>query len=49
MRFVYSEVRNGTAVYRACDRIWRTGAGGNEIYLDSFDCDGLASWSAIEP
>jgi uncharacterized protein YkwD len=46
-RFVYSEVRNGVLVYRGCDGIWRTGAGGNEIFVDSFDCDGLAAWNVV--
>ena len=48
-RTVFSEVRNGSVVYRACDRIWRTGAGGNELYVDRFECDGLAGWSAVAP
>ncbi len=49
LRTVYSEVRSATAVYRACDRIWRTGAGGPELFVDGFDCDGSGSWSPVEP
>ena len=46
---VFSEVRNATAVYRSCDRIWRTGAGGPELFVDGFDCDGSGAWSPVEP
>jgi len=49
LRTVFSEVRNATSVYRACDRIWRTGAGGTELFVDGFDCDGAAAWSAVAP
>lgn len=49
LRTVFSEVRSATAVYRACDRIWRTGAGGPELFVDGFDCDGSGSWSPVEP
>jgi hypothetical protein len=49
LRTVYSEVRNATTVYRACDRIWRTGAGGAELFVDGFDCDGSGSWSPPAP
>ena len=49
LRTVYSEVRNSTTVYRACDRIWRTGAGGPELFVDGFDCDGTGAWSPLEP
>lgn len=49
LRTVFSEVRSATTVYRACDRIWRTGAGGTELFVDGFDCDGAAAWSVVEP
>lgn len=49
LRTVFSEVRNGSTVYPACDTIWRTGAGGGEIFSDSFDCYGYASWSLVSP
>ncbi len=49
LRTVFSEVRTATTVYRACDRIWRTGAGGTELFVDGFDCDGAAAWSAVAP
>ncbi|MEO8198402.1 MAG: CAP domain-containing protein [Thermoanaerobaculia bacterium] len=49
LRTVYSEVRNATTVYRACDRIWRTGAGGPELLVDGFDCDGTGAWSLVAP
>lgn len=49
LRAVFSEVRNSTTVYRACDRIWRTGAGGVEIFVDGLDCDGTGAWSQAEP
>lgn len=49
LRTVFSEVRNATTTYRACDRIWRTGAGGSEVFVDSFDCDGTGAWSPTQP
>lgn len=49
LRTVFAEVRNGSTVYRSCDRIWRTGAGGDEIYADGFDCDGWSAWSDVAP
>jgi len=49
LRTVFSEVRNGSTVYKGCDRIWRIGAGGDEIYADGFDCDGWSAWSEIAP
>jgi uncharacterized protein YkwD len=49
LRTVFSQVRNGSTVYRGCDQIWRTGGGGTEIFADSFDCDGSAAWSAVSP
>lgn len=49
LRTVFAEVRNGTLVYRSCDQIWRTGAGGQELFVDGFDCDGWAAWSDISP
>lgn len=47
LRTVFAEVRDGTVVRRACDRIWRTGASGSELFVDGFDCDGYAYWSAV--
>ncbi|MEO8274835.1 MAG: CAP domain-containing protein [Thermoanaerobaculia bacterium] len=49
LRTVFVEWRDGATVRRACDRIWRTGAGGTELFVDGFDCDAAAAWSAIEP
>lgn len=49
LRTVFSEVRNATTVYRACDRIWRTGGGGAELFVDSFDCDATGAWSPAQP
>jgi uncharacterized protein YkwD len=49
LRTVFSQVRKGSIVYGACDSIWRTGAGGSELFVDRFECDGLAGWSAIAP
>lgn len=49
LRTVFSEVRTAATVYRACDRIWRTGAGGPELFVDGFDCDGTGAWSPVAP
>lgn len=49
LRTVFAQVRNtaGTVVSTGCDRIWRTGGGGTELYVDGFECDGLAGWSDV--
>jgi hypothetical protein len=49
LRSVFVEVRGGTTTYRACDRIWRTGAGGDELFADGFECEGVAAWTAVVP
>jgi hypothetical protein len=49
LRTVFSEVRTASTVYRACDRIWRTGAGGAELFTDGFECDGAGAWSPPAP
>ena len=49
LRTVFSQVRKGSTTYSACDRIWRTGAGGGEVYVDSFECDGFGYWSETAP
>lgn len=49
LRTVFSEVRNASTVYRACDRIWRSGAGGAEILRDGFECDGAGAWTPSPP
>ena len=48
LRTVFSEVRDAALVRRACDRIWRTGGGGTELFVDGFDCDGVAAWSVVD-
>lgn len=49
LRTVFSEVRNATTVYRACDQIWRSGAGGSELFVEGFDCDASGAWSPVQP
>jgi uncharacterized protein YkwD len=48
-RTVFSEVRTATTTYRACDAIWRAGAGGDELFTDGFECQGWSGWSAVSP
>jgi len=47
LRTVYSQVRNSTTVYSGCDTIWRTGAGGDELFANGFDCEGWSAWSDV--
>jgi uncharacterized protein YkwD len=53
LRTVFAEVRAagraGTAVERACDQIWRTGAGAIARSRERVECDTNGTWRPVEP
>lgn len=48
-RTVYSEVGAGGAIFRACDQIWRTGAGSAAKSSESVACEADGTFRAGEP
>ncbi len=44
-----AEARAGTEVQRACDHIWRTGAGAIARSRERVECDADGTWRPVEP